>query len=252
MKLLIGSDKIFKVDFSRDTLIVDDGPVIDSLTIPPGRKVTRLDLRKHHLNPLEGMNYKRARDFISILDAIYPEGLNTLTRKNSNFVLLNALMSGETHLDKLIHPDNADPAAIDAYQKIETLLVSPVLRAVFCKPTNFTQRVVLAKLDRALIGDFDAFAIASFLVSQFKGHVVIPDFGFYGRDFHISLIRQHRLTAGLYSFSEVDIKLRQALLTIPRKIAYRATFEDAQLLANYAGKEPHTMGHGDFIEEAME
>jgi hypothetical protein len=48
---------------------------------------------------------------------------------------------------------------------------------------------VLARLDPAVLGDFDAFVLASLLISQFKEQVIVPDFGFYGREHHIALIR---------------------------------------------------------------
>jgi hypothetical protein len=33
-------------------------------------------------------------------------------------------------------------------------------------------------------------------MSYYKGQLVIPDFGFYGRDIHSRLIREERLIAG--------------------------------------------------------
>src|ERR1700709_184530 len=74
--------------------------------------------------------YRRARDFIAVLDAVFPDGQNTLTKKNANFHILSALLDEPTYLHKLLKPDKKDPAKQDAYQKIETLLMSPVLRAV--------------------------------------------------------------------------------------------------------------------------
>ncbi|TQF41153.1 hypothetical protein UNPF46_08515 [Bradyrhizobium sp. UNPF46] len=198
------------------------------------------------------MDYRRAREFIAVLDAVFPEGENTLTKKNANFVLLNALLDEPTRLDKLLRGDKRDPAKQDAHQKIATLLLSPVLREVLCKPTDFSmQGIVLARLDRAVLGDFDAFVLANLLVSQFNGQVVVPDFGFYGREHHMPLIRQNRLVAGVNTLSEVPLKLQQALLTIPTKIASRTTSDDAETLAKYKGFTPHTVEHSDFIHEAM-
>ncbi len=51
----------------------------------------------------------------------------------------------------------------------------------------------------------------------------MPDFGFYGREHHIALIRQERLVAGVTTLAEVSLKLRQALLTIPDKMGSQAT-----------------------------
>jgi hypothetical protein len=255
-EIIVGADKtpiIECIDFETNFLLIDDGPLIDALKIPPRRKVIRFDVGKHRFNPLHGMDYRRAREFVAVLDAIFPEGGSTLTKKNANFVLLEALLDEPTYLHKLLRPDKKDPAKQDAYQKIETLLMSPVLRAVLCKATNFSLNgIVLARLDRAVLGDFDALVLASLLISQFKGQVIVPDFGFYGREHHVALIRQERLIAGLTTLSEVSPRLQQALLTIPNKSASGATYEDAATLANYERLEPRTNKHGDFIQEAME
>lgn len=254
--LLVGADKtpLLEVELSRDVLIVDDGPLIDSLEIPARRKVTRFDISKHHLNPLHQMDYRRAREFVAVMDAVFPEGENTLTKKNSNFVLLNALLDKPTYLHQLIEePDKKDAARVDAYQKIATLMLSPVLSAVLCKPTNFSLKgIVLAKLDRAKLGDFDAFVLANLLISQFQGTIILPDGGFYLRDHHISLIRQERLVAGLTTLAGVHSdRLRQELLTIEEKVGSKATFADADELANYSGFAKRQTGHTDSIGTAM-
>jgi hypothetical protein len=252
--LIVGANKTPILDHvdSSHFLLIDDGPLIDALVIPPRRKVVHFDIKKHHLNPLHEMDYRRAREFISILDAVFPEGDSTLTKKNANFVLLNALLEEPTRLDKLLRGDKRDPAKQDAYQKIETILLSPVLRLVLCEPTNFSMKgIVLARLDRAVLGDFDAFVLANLLISQFEGQVIIPDFGFYGREHHISLIRQERLVAGVNTLSELPLRLQQALLTVPDKIASRTTSEDAEILAKYRGFVRHTIEHSDFVHEAM-
>ena len=51
-------------------------------------------------------------------------------------------------------------------------------------------------------------------MSHFKGQIIVPDFGFYGREAHVSLLRENRLMAG--------VKKR-------RKRAVR--YEDAETLA---------------------
>jgi hypothetical protein len=171
--LIVGADKIpiFEYVGSSPFLFIDDGPLIDALEIPSRRKVTRFDVSKHHLNPLHGMNYLRARQFMAVNGAIYPFGAETLRRMDSDYVLLNALLEKPTYLDSSSLPIR------------KTLL-------------GRTRGIVLARLDRAVLGDFDSFVSANLLISQFKGQVIIPDFGFYGREHHISLIRQNRLVAG--------------------------------------------------------
>ncbi|MFN3658190.1 MAG: hypothetical protein ACK4UO_13115 [Pseudolabrys sp.] len=221
------------LDFTVPLLLIDDGPLIDSLEIPTRRKVARLDWSKHSFDILKGIDYRRARDFITILDALFPAGENTLTKKNANFVLLKALLNRPTKLERLISLTK-DPAVIDAYQKIETILFSPVLRSVLTKPTNFPMNgIVLARINRAELGDFDAFALAAFLIGQFQGQVVVPDLGFYGREMHTALIRQNRLIAAVNFLGELPAKLQQAALTIKDKTAYRTTLEDAERLVVY-------------------
>jgi hypothetical protein len=92
------------------------------------------------------------------------------------------------------------------------------------------------------------------LINQFNGQVVIPDFGFYGRDAHISLIRQNRLIAGLNYLDELKLRapdLRYAILAIKDKTAQGALYEDADTLARLAGKEPGTRGFRDYIGSAI-
>src|SRR3984885_11698253 len=62
---------------------------------------------------------------------------------------------------------------------IDDLLMSPVRKRVLCNPTNFSfnpRSVILAKLNRAELGDFDALVLGLFLMAHFKGQVVVPDF----------------------------------------------------------------------------
>lgn len=248
--LIVGADPTPALEYTgANFLLIDDGPLIDALILPPRRKVVHFDVGKHHLNPLQRMDYLKAREFISILDAVFPEGTNTLTKKNSNFVLLEALLNNPRHLDRLIYPDK-DPARQDAYQKIQTLLFSPVLKEVFSKARDFSMAgVVLARLDRAVLGDFDAFVLGNVLISQFHGQVIAP--GFYLRDHHTALIRQNRLVACLTTLSDVSDTLLANLLTIPEKIASQANADDAEVLARYEGMVPRTMGHEDYMKEAI-
>ena len=92
--LSVGADKtsiLECVDYSSNFLILDDGPLIDALTVKR-RKVVEFDVTRHHLNPLHGMNYRPAREFVSVLDAVFPEGESTLTKENARFEILSALL----------------------------------------------------------------------------------------------------------------------------------------------------------------
>jgi hypothetical protein len=70
-------------------------------------------------------------------------------------------------------------------------------------------------------------------MAHFKGQIIVPDFGFYGREAHAGLIGEGRLIAGVNSLSELSPRLRQAVLLIPDKEGSGATFEDAETLARY-------------------
>ncbi len=255
--LVLGTNKTQTIldTLPESFLIIDDGDIIDRLALPKRRKVTRLDLAAHSFNPLKGMTYQKARQFITILDAVFPEGANTLTKKNANFVLLKALLKDKKRTaylsDLLPVPDKKDTGAVDAYQKIETILLSPVLEHVLNRPTNLTfSGIILARLDRAALGDFDCFVLGNLLISEYRGTVVIPDFGFYAIPSHIQLVRQRRLIAGVNYLAELAPPLRNLLL-MGETIPARTTFEDAETLADYAGIPKHINRYADFIEECM-
>lgn len=252
--LVVGTHKETLLEHLPDKfLIIDDGDLIEQISFPSRRKIVEFDVAKHFLNPLGRMNYVRAREFISILDAVFPEGESTLTKKGSNFVLLNALLSGPRSLDRLIGQNSKDSAQTDAYQKIQTLLLSPVLEHVLCRATNFSlSGIVVARLNRAELGDFDCFVLANFLISQYKGQVVVPDFDFYAAPHHVSLIRQNRLLAGVSVLERLPPILRTELLLMPVKYGHHCTADDAETLARYTGLAPGTNAYVDFIQKCIE
>lgn len=246
-------------------LLIDDGPVIDAYDPPDMLAVTEFDVARHSFNPLAGMDYLKARQFLEILGSVFPQGENTLTRKGSDFVLLNSLLDNAA----LSRPKKLDEMGlslvgrkedlVDAYQKLKTIMLSPVLKSVLCKSVNFRVKgrhtdkgVVLARLDRATLGDFDCFLLGNLLISAYKGHVIIPDFGFYSCPFHVSLMRQGRLTAGLHFLDEVPPKIRQNLLLNGPRIANGCSFDDAEELARWDCRHvKHTNGYDAFIERCM-
>jgi hypothetical protein len=69
---------------------------------------------------------------------------------------------------------------------VEDLLLSPLLRTALLKPIPrwfYSGATVIARLNRKEIGDDDAKIVASILISQFKGQIVIEDFGCYADRF---------------------------------------------------------------------
>lgn len=89
------------------------------------------------------------------------------------------------------------------------------------------------------------------LVAYYKGQVVVPDFGFYGRETHTGLIRESRLIAGVNTLQELPPRLRQNVLLIKEKVAAGTTVEDAETLAGYARLASGTVAFGDFVTAAV-
>lgn len=248
--LLIGTDdktaRLLDIS-SRGFLLIDDGPIADAFVEKFNART--FDPTLHSFNPLRGMDYKRARDFATALYAA-TEGRDTLTVRNGKRALVRLLLA-HTRLDT-IHSTDTDPGTLEALATIDDLLLSPVLRSVLCNPPNFRLRgSVVVKLDRATLGDFDAFVLASLLIGQSKGHVIVPDFGFYACPLHLSLMRQGRLTAGVQYLTELEPRMRQAALSIKDKWGSGTTYDDAVVLAGYARLVPGTNEHTDFVHETV-
>jgi hypothetical protein len=230
-------------------LLVDDGPIADAfLEHFPRAKL--FDPSQHSFNPLKGMDYKRARDFAQTVYTASPEGRDTLTVRNGKRAFTRLLLGNPGRLDRIRSSKESDAEAVAT---VDDLLLSPVLTSVLCQPTNFSFKgSVVAKIDRAKLGDFDAFILALLLIGQTKGQVVVPDFGFYGRLMNTTLIRQGRLTAGVNNLQELEPKLQQAVLSIADKTGAGCTYEDAVVLANYmSGFRPDQAGYTAYIEDTM-
>lgn len=231
----------------RSFLLVDDGPMIDEFISRTRLDYTELDFSRHddqlpRFNPLSRMNDLRAENFVADLDILILGGDNTLTRKNANHLIYKTLVTMKPkNLDKLfklLMPlSPKDVEFKDAAQKIERLLLSSVLRRVFTGKPNFTIRgILLARINRAELGDFASRALTYFLIDRYPGQIVIPRFGLYGRKHHASLIEQDRLIAGVNYLSESE--LEDELLLIEEKIPNFCLYDDAVRLAKYAGLMP--------------
>jgi hypothetical protein len=235
-KLYVGFLK--QVETPKTGLFIDD-------KVPRIPLAKIFDPKKHSFNPLAGMDYKKARAIADVLYTIAPQGENTLTVRNGKRALLKALLKAK-RLDQ-VRGDEEVKGMID------DILISPVLERVLCRPTNFSfgSDVILAKLNRAELGDFDALVLGLFLMAHFKGQVVIPDGGFYLREGHISLIREGRLIVGVNTLAELSPKLKQAVLLIEDKAGSSTTVEDAETLARYARLAPGTVGFTDYVQAAI-
>lgn len=247
--LLVGRDKTPLLDhLPTSYLLIDDGPLIDAITIPAHRKVTYFDVHKHSFDILKRIDYPTACNISDTLCAAFPGGQNTLTKESANIQILDALLSKPKHLSTLL-PTGKQYAY--AQLMIDRILLSPVLRNVLTKPTNFSfEGILLVRLNRAELGDFDCFLLANLLIGQYKGHVIIPDFGFYACPFHVSLRLQNRLIAGVNYLDEAPA-FREQLLLIDHKIASHCTAQDAETLAQYTGLLPDTNAYNDFIARSI-
>ncbi|MBX3498094.1 MAG: hypothetical protein KF889_01520 [Alphaproteobacteria bacterium] len=224
-KLYIGFTKDVRPPRKRGYLFIND-------EVRELHHQTRVfDPLVHCFNPLKGIDYKRARELAEVLYTIAPQGENTLTVRNGKRTLLRALLAAES-LDRV--DGDEEVAAM-----IGDLLVSPVLKRVLCtpgEPFSFKpSSAVIARLNRAELGEFDALVLGLLLLNQYRGQVVVPDLGFYGRNQHANLVRERRLIGGCNFLEELPDKLRQACLSIEDKELRHASSADAELVAKLSG-----------------
>jgi hypothetical protein len=240
-KLNIGFLKT--IDLPKGGYLLIDDEVRD---IPRSRV---FDPLKHCFNPLKDIDYKRARELAELFYTISPQGDNTLTLRNGKRTLLKALLKA----DRL---DGVKAAKGDEEVKalIDDILISPVLRRVLCNPTNFSfnpKSAIVARISRKELGDFDALVLGLLLMSQAQGQVIVPDLGFYGRDFHSRLIREERLIAGVNYLDELTGGLRKSVLLIGDKEPSGAIVDDAEELAKYERLGKGTNAFLDFVSNAV-
>lgn len=248
--LYLGLDKDIELPKGGFLYIGDDPPDI------PRARV--FDITRHSFNPLKDINYKKARELTNALYAISPQGENTLTVRDGRRALLPALLA-KPYDHRPYRFDRVTTTSTEVLSLIDDILASPILKHVLCgsKPFSFASNTrhsntrIIAKLDRAVIGDFDALVLGLLLINHFKGQIIIPDFGFFGRDAHISLVRENRLIAGVNFLDELPTKLKQACLLIKDKRAASALYEDAVVLAKFAGYSPSTNEFNDDVRYSM-
>lgn len=242
------------VGFSKEIELPPDGFLLidDEVRDIPRSKV--FDPLKNSLNPLRGITYKRARDIADIVYTVYGQGENTLTVRNGKRALFQEIFKENTWKEKRATRFDRIKGDEEVRSTVRDLLMSPVLKSVLCggKIFNFNPKTVIqARINRAELGDFDALVLGLFLMSHYRGQLVIPSLDFYGRDMHIGLIRERRLIAGCNFLGELPVKLRQSVLLMEEKLGSRARLEDAQLLAEYAGLVAGTVGFNDFVQGAI-
>jgi hypothetical protein len=103
-----------------------------------------------------------------------PRSQDTLTKEEAEYILLEALLSAPHSLETLIE-ESKDPMREKARRMVGRLLLSPVLRDVFCKPKNFSFKkgtMVLVRLNRGEFAEFDCLALGLSLIAQFKDRLL--------------------------------------------------------------------------------
>jgi hypothetical protein len=257
-KLYLGIDR--RIDFDEiegGFLYIGDG-------VPDvGKRRHRVfDPLKHSVNPLDQLDYRKACDFLDMIDALFSRGDNTLTKDTGLDFIAEALEGDVRRLDKLVpEPKRTSTTGhVWAYGRMQKILRSPVLRPVLCSPRKqfslADNSIVLARLNRKELGEFDAVVLGLVLMMSYKGQIVVDDFGFYGREAHASLLREDRLIAGLNFFDEiVSNKLQNALMQIDEKVLSGATYPDAKRVAEHRGLRPDPMrensDYNKFIDAAL-
>jgi hypothetical protein len=209
------------------------------------------DPAKHSFNPIKDISEAQAQEFAEVIYTVYGQGENTLTVRNGQIDLAPALYKGK-RLDELRGSEEVERLRDD-------ILFNPIVRnCLSSKKKDFVfdaGRVIFARLNRTELGTKASLLIGLSLMSFYKGQLVIPDFGFYGRDAHASLIRENRLVAGVNFLGELSDKLRRSVLLIKDKQAAGATFEDAEVLAKFAGlrldPDHKNNNYNAFIDRAM-
>lgn len=257
-KLYVGFNK--RVSPPKKGLYIHD-------EIPNIKLATVFDPNIHCFNPLKDIDYKKARELADVLYTIYPQGEDTLTVRGGRRALARLLQKfsrldkietmlwkkAEAHASDKKNNEPLSPMEAEVLGLVSDILLSPVLRRVLCSRQNFSFNtdIILARINRAELGEFDALVLGFFLMAQFKSTVCVPDGGFYLRNAHISLIRENRLIAGINTLAELTPRLRQAVLLIKDKVPSGTTFEDAETLARYSRLAPGTNGFNDFVAEAL-
>jgi hypothetical protein len=245
-KLYVGFSK--EIELPKGSFLFID----DEVREHPKAKV--FDPLKHSFNPLRHLDKKKARALADVLYTVSPQGENTLTVRNGRRALAEAL-TGAKRLDNVQVRSNVKGVKEEVEGMIDELLFTDVMREVLCSENDFAftgkNTKVFARVNRAELGEFDALVLGLFLMAHFKGQIIVPDFGFYGRDAHVSLIREGRLIAGVNTLAELSPRLRQAVLLIKCKEASGATVDDAEVLAAYARLTRGTNAFNEFVQDAI-
>ena len=247
-KLFIGTKfkEFLEREISKDNL----GALYIAGDLPPMPR--KLSYQRLNI-PKQDPRYLKARQLAELLYANTPNGDTTLTVRNGKRAILTALYEAKPR--KTPQTDNEEATAM-----FEDLMASPVLSLVLDLKnarTTFEFRkdaVVLARLNRAELGDFDANTIAAFLIAQHDGQVIAD--ASYLKDAHVNLAHTDRLILGAPSLESLPPRLRDTALLMSDVQGHGALYRDAVVLAEQAGLRPDPArddnDYNRFIEKAME
>lgn len=214
-------------------------------------------------------------DICAVYDTIYPVAEGTITRAMSGLLLRNCIrvlldtpgatilgvskmLGDEAYRSRCIvnckNPvvlkswavingwDGKQYAAYAAFlqTKMDDLLLSTTMQNIFgqAQTTFWLDRgkIVIANLNRAKIGDRNAFVLGSFLLARAKAPVYIADLGFFKSDHLSGLFSKGGYTAAVRFLDELTPTLRQAVLDpTTEKMVFRTNRQDAEELAFYVG-----------------
>ena len=147
----------------------------------------------------------------------------------------------------------------EAQKAIDRLLRSPVLRKILCGTDNKFSfrpgRSIVARLgptDPAL-GRHNAKILAALLIFQAEQQIIIPDFGRYAQDFHVTLADENRLIAGVKTLSQLrKYDERRDRCMLMERIGTHCIYDDAVELAKFDCEHPpRTDGYDTFIKRVM-
>ena len=245
--LYVGSD--FDIEWPAGGYLCITDKLPKKLPAPrhPLEVVKVFDPKRDHLNPLQGMDHKKARELADIFYANATEGSDTLTVRNGRRTLsrlfvrkFDTLADIEKTLWAKATDKDISPGELEALGTISDVLLSPVVKRVVCHPTDFSFNVnwvILAKIDPEELGEDDARFLALLLMMHYKGLLVVPEFGLYARNIHTRLIRKDCLIAGVNELKELPEKVRNRFMLVPNKVIKGATWDDAVELVKY--HKPH-------------
>ena len=252
-KLFVGRN--FEIEIPRGGCLLID---TTARAIPDWRRPRIFDPLLNSFNPLANLDYRKSCDIVDIFDALFLRGDTTLTKETGLDYIAELLerrpKSFQELADLIPTPDKKSTTGHQwAYAKVRRILRSPVLSKVFCERPNFSFKrgsVNQARIDRSELGPFDTLALGLFLIAEFPGQIIVPNFGPYARPLHAALIDENRLIAGVRTLSQLKGELHDMALLM-EKVGQGCIYDDAQVLAKYEGHIPGTNAFNAFVDAAM-